>query len=504
MIPTIVVIPIIFAFLLSIITLITRNEKLINSLFLFGIFTPWLIFISFKIPTQKILGNWTRFTGIEVAYGELNHYFLLAELIIFSLVSIYSLNYFEQRKSNKVFSLILSMHAGLLGAFISRDLFNFYIYMEIASVSVFSLVAISNTKGSKKAAFRYIIFYFIASYIFILSIAIIYMENGYLNLHLIKQNLNMTLEVKIALGLAITGLILKAGIFPLYFWLPDAHSKAQTPISALLSGIMVKSSIFGILLITTHFPLEFLFPILKIVAFASMFFGVILALLQTNVKRLLAYHTVSQLGYVLLGIATSNVQGAILHAFAHALFKSGLFLGVGTLVDAQKTKNLKKLSYKGNYTLIISILFLSLAIGGMPPFIGAVSKETLLHNINGIWKFLFYLVSIGTLTSFMKLNYYLFKNKNPTRSKTKSVLITLCSGLLTLAFGLYFMPQFKLINIPLLVFAAILLLSLKYTNILDLTIRNPIKKRANGIGEENNFYSAIFVIFLISILIQII
>ena len=502
MIPLLVIFPFILAFILPFITYVTKKEIYIKIIFLLGIFTPWLFFFSFSNPVKEVVGGWTRFTGIEVAFGGYGYLFILAELILFSLVGIYSLDHFEHDELNKVFALFLLMHGGLLGTFISKDLFNYYIYMEITSVSGFALIGLSRVKGSKKAAFRYIIFFFISSYLFLLFIGITYMETGYLNLFLIRENLVVSLEIKVALGLAFASLILKAGIFPLYFWLPDAHSKAQTPVSALLSGIMVKASVYGMMLISSHFPMRFMKDPLMIVAFSSMIFGVLIALMQNNVKRLLAYHTVSQLGYVLLGFATLNIQGAIYHAFAHALFKSGLFLGVGTLIEAQGTKNLKKLSYNKNWALFIGILFLSLAIGGVYPFIGSYSKSMLLSSINGYWLHLFYFVNIGTLVSFTKLNYYLFKGNRKSKVKLKSVLITLTSGILTLGFGIYLNPKFKVYEIPIIGFSILIFFILKHMNLFSLRTPNPIKNKAKGIGEENNFYSIIFVIFLILLLLQ--
>ncbi len=127
----------------------------------------------------------------------------MAELILSAFVALYVWSYYPRKIENKAYVLILLLHSGLLGAFISRDLFNYYIYMEIASVASFALVGISKEKGARRAAFKYTVFSLLASYIFILGIGIIYLKTGYLNLALIKENLEMSREINVALALSL-------------------------------------------------------------------------------------------------------------------------------------------------------------------------------------------------------------------------------------------------------------------------------------------------------------
>ena len=499
-----VILTLVFAFLITLSSIFNRGVKLTKILFLVGILIPWPIFLFYfnKVPINVVLGGWNRFTGIEVTLNNYNLIFILAELIIFSLVGFYSLNYFKRDELNKVFALFLLMHGGLLGTFISKDLFNYYIYMEITSVSGFALIGLSRVKGSKKAAFRYIIFFFISSYLFLLFIGITYMETGYLNLFLIRENLVVSLEIKVALGLAFASLILKAGIFPLYFWLPDAHSKAQTPVSALLSGIMVKASVYGILLLFLYYPISYLKTFLFMVAFSSMIFGMISAIFQRDAKKLLAYSTVSQLGYVLLGFATLNIQGAIYHAFAHAITKSGLFLGVGTLVHSQKTRDLKKLTYRRNYILLFSILMLSISISGIYPFIGSYSKNLLLSGIKGNWVHLFYFVNIGTLIYYAKLNYFLLKGNRKASIKFRFSIVPLVSSFLVLGFGLYFGPTLKILDLLVIVLSIIIFFILLNLNIYSFKFNELLLDKPRKIGNENNLLVSVFTIFLILILLQ--
>lgn len=500
------VLPLLTAFLIY----LTRPlglRKIAKPSFLAGIFSPWLIFLLLmqEFPLSEVVGRWSRISGIEVAIDSYNLYFILAELVLFSLVSLYSITYFEHKSVEKIYILMLLMHAGLLGAFISRDLFNYYIYMEIASVSSFALIGLSEEEGAKKAAFKYLVLSLLASYFFVFSIGLIYLKTGYLNLRLIGENFTPSRELNAAMVIAFTSLLLKAGIFPLHFWLPDAHSKAPTPISALLSGIVVKAPIYGMLLLSLTLPAEeSLLNILYIVAFLSMFFGVVMMLLQKDVKRFLAYSTVSQMGYVLLGMATSNPLGAVYYAFAHSLFKGGLFLSTGTIITAQKTKDMERLSYRGDRAMMFSILMLSLAIGGILPFIGAFSKKEILAGLSGWGVYLFYAAGVGTLLSFTKLNYYLFTPGEAGIGDPLQRAVSILSVFITLGSGLYLLPKLSIKGDSLSILAALALFyTFKKLGLFRVRVRWRFGESMGGVGREVNLYSAVFALFLLLFLLKL-
>jgi len=412
-IPLMAALPMLFAFIIVLLDVLHLRGPAIKAAFLLGAVLPipvaWL-----SRGSSEVVGGWAREAGIEVALTETNLPFIVGELVLFVFVSVYSQGYFNPRdkKTPKVFALLLLAHAGLLGAFIARDLFNFYVYMEIASVSAFALMAFSEEKGAKGAAFKYLILSLLASYLFVFSIGLVYMETGYLNADLISKAAAPSRELGAAIAIATASLILKAGIFPLHGWLPDAHSRAPTPVSALLSGAVVKAPAYGMILMFSALPAgEPLRFILLAVAVVSIFFGIAMALLQKDAKRLLAYHTVSQMGYVLLGIASLNFVGAAYYAMAHSIFKGGLFLAVGSI--STRSRKLGEFGYRNAPVMAASILMLSLAIGGISPFIGAYAKSLISSELGGWWKLAVYLGTIGTLMSFTKLNYHLMRGVSP-------------------------------------------------------------------------------------------
>jgi multicomponent Na+:H+ antiporter subunit D len=463
------------------------------------------------LPVSIVVGGWTRISGIEIEINSLNYYLILVELIVFSLVGVYSLFYFDSDKSRDgsfsskfVFPLILLLYSGILGCFLTRDLFNFYVYMEIASLSSIILVAYSKEKGAIYASYRYLMMFFLSSFLFIFAIGIIYIKTGTLNFNLIQQNLIMSREIRIAITIAFIAFITKAGIFPLHYWLPEAHSKAETPVSALLSGLTVKVPIAGMLLFLTYMNIEFLMSPLRILAFGSIFFGIIMAILQSNVKKILAYSTVSQMGFILLAISTLNAEAAVYYAFAHALFKSGLFLGMGVLIKKQGTKDIDELFYREDSLIMISLIILTLAIGGFSPLIGAFGKHEILSALSGYWIYLFYMGSIGTFTYFINLNYKLFDYRSLTiPSFNIESVITFIIALLTVLFGIFYYPNLNNLDLILIAISVLIFIVFNYMDVFEKTSPTYFKRDIRGLGSEINFYTAIFVFVNILLLVYI-
>ncbi|AFL95627.1 putative monovalent cation/H+ antiporter 3 subunit D [Thermococcus cleftensis] len=492
MIPIPVAIALLCAFLLVLLDTLRVREAVLKGVFLIGALLPAPVFLFVGVGSE-VVGGWPREAGIEVAVTRLNMPFLVGEIVLFAFVAFYSLAYFNLKdgKTRKVLALLLLLHAGLMGAFVARDLFNFYIYMEIASVSAFSLVAFSDEKGAKRAAFKYLMLSLLASYLFVFAVGLVYMETGYLNVGLITENARDSRELQVALGVALSALVLKAGIFPLHGWLPDAHSKAPTPVSALLSGAVVKAPAYGMILLLPALPAgEPLRLALLAVAVVSIFFGIAMALLQKDAKRLLAYHTVSQMGYVLLGIASLNFLGAAYYAMAHSIFKGGLFLGIGSM--GRKSRELGTFGYRGDAVMMASVIALSLAIGGVSPLIGAYGKGLIYSNLSWPWKLAVPLGSVGTLVSFTKLNSYLAMGRG-VKLPASWKLPVLGLALTALAGGLYLGLGLNPKDLLYLSAAFLIFQLLKRAGVFE---KSP-SPGGGEVGEEVNRLTAVMVAFIL-------
>jgi len=228
--------------------------------------------------------------------------------------------------------------------------------------------------------------------------------------------------------LFLIGCFIKAGAIPLHVWLPDAHPAAPSPISAFLSGIMIKIGTYGIIrVISPNISIEFpvanigniLSLIIIVVAILSMFIGVFLALIQTDVKRLLAYHSISQMGYILLGIGLGTklgLAGGLYHIINHAIFKGLLFLGIGAVIFRAGSKKLGELGglWKKMPVTTIVCIVAALSISGIPPFNGFASKMILgkaVGEFSIILKYMLSMASAFTFASFFKLIKFTFFGK---------------------------------------------------------------------------------------------
>jgi multicomponent Na+:H+ antiporter subunit D len=293
-------------------------------------------------------------------------------------------------------------------------------------VASYALVAFGTERHELEAAFKYAIMGTVASLFILLGIALLYCYTSTLNMADMARVLlqkgpgNITLLVS---GLFLMGFGLKSALVPFHAWLPDAHPAAPAPISAMLSGVLIKS--LGIYAICRVFYSVIgitpdVSSILMFLGALSMVIGVFLAIGQWDFKRLLAYHSISQIGYVILGIGLGTplgILGGLFHLFNHSVFKSLLFLNSGAVEYSTGTRDLKKmggLAAKMPVTGTTSFIA-SMSIAGIPPFSGFWSK--LLIIIAAVqadrygYAFWAVLASVLTLASFMKVMKYAFLDR---------------------------------------------------------------------------------------------
>ena len=349
--------------------------------------------------------------------------FMLFTISLVSLaVTVYSINYMEHygAKAN-YYALLLLMIAGMNGLVLSSDLFSIYMFLEVAAVASYALVAFGLGQDELEASFKYLMLSAVASAFILLSIAILFGLTGGVGFGAVAAGLK-TLNVKFAVGfcsaLFIMGFGLKAAIVPFHSWLPDAHPSAPAPISAMLSGVLIKvSGVYAMMRIFLNvFGLTpALTTVLSVLGIVSIFVGALAALGQNDIKRMLAYSSISQVGYVVLGFAIGTplgVLGGLFHLFNHALFKSLLFLNAGAVEQSTGTRSLDKmggLAKRMPLTAATSAIG-SLSIAGVPPLNGFWSK--LLIIIALVQAKMVVLAFLAVLGSVITLWYYLVLQRN--------------------------------------------------------------------------------------------
>ena len=350
-------------------------------------------------------------------------------LIMVGVITLTSILYSNQyiKKidvGSNYYALFMLLVAGMNGVILTGDLFNLFVFMEVTLLAAFALVAYGGRAEEYEAAFKYAVMGTFSSALILVAIAVTYSYTSTLTLALIASELiNSDSVVKIWIGgLFLVGFGLKAAIIPFHAWLPDAHSSAPAPISSMLSGVVIKA--LGIYVIIRIFfnvlgaPQIFM-NLFLVLGAVSIMVGVFLAIGQWDFKRLLAYHSISQIGYILLGIGLATplgILGAIFHLFNHAIFKGLLFLNAGSVEYSLETRDLQKM---GNLTKILPVtsqtsMVASLSIAGIPPFNGFFSKLIIIIACieAGLpwYAFIAVLGSLLTLASFMKVQRYGFRS----------------------------------------------------------------------------------------------
>lgn len=365
------------------------------------------------------MSGWAPPFGITLAIDSFSKLLLLAVNLVAFLSLVYSVSYMSRYTAEaKFYALFLLMLAGMNGVVITGDLFNLFVFLEIASLASYALVGFGVEHDELEAGFKYLILGSLASTCVLFGVIFIYNLTGTLNMADAAQFITGLQEnrlLTLAVGFFIFGFALKAGLVPFHAWLPDAHPSAPAPISAMLSGVLIKA--LGVYAMTRVIFSVFGAPpvalnIILWLGVISMVVGVFLAVGQYDIKRLMAYHSVSQMGYVALGIGLGTPLGiaaGLFHMFNHAMFKSLLFLDAGSLEYSTGTRDLRQMGGLMKKLPVTSIgtVVGSLSISGIPPFNGFFSKLLIIiaaikagQNVPAVMAIL---VSFLTLVSFVKV-----------------------------------------------------------------------------------------------------
>jgi len=378
--------------------------------------------------------------GITLVLDGASKLMVLVIAVVTFAVILYSPSYMARfTGKRKFYSLFFMMVAGMNGVVLTGDMFNLFVFLEIASIASYALVAFGCEKQELEASFRYLVLGSIASYMILLGVGLLYAKMGTVNMAQLSSKIaaagglagagpvteagKASALLIFATTLFICGLGLKAALVPFHAWLPDAHPSAPTPISAMLSGLLIKA--IGVYALTrVLFTVIGMTPVVSNVVMTlgvlSMVFGVFLAVGQWDFKRLLAYHSVSQIGYVILGIGLATplgVAAGLFHLLNHAFFKSLLFLNAGAVEYRTGTRRLDKMGglNKRMPATGATSFVASMSIAGVPPFNGFFSKLLIILACVAAGRYVFagiaVVVSVLTLASFMKVQKYAFFGK---------------------------------------------------------------------------------------------
>ncbi len=333
--------------------------------------------------------SWSLDIGLpfKLAFGldALGIYMALVSTVLWFLASIYSIEYIHERRTMFNGFLLLSLY-GMLGITTAGNLYTLLFFFEVFSVASAVLVIHEMTPEANRAGFQYLIISVVGSAAIIFTAAALYAETG--SMDLLGNGIPGLAGNPLAplfFWLLIIGFAIKAGLFPVHVWLPVAHPIAPSSASALLSGIMIKAGAYGIIRVVygvfgaSVVSAPSMVTVLMWLAVFTMIFGSVIAIAQTELKRLLAYSSIAQIGYVVLGVTLltkDGLTGGVLHIMAHALMKGALFLAAGIIIHQTGLRKLDDLVgiAKRLPLTMTAFTLAALSMIGVPPFIGFFSK----------------------------------------------------------------------------------------------------------------------------------
>jgi len=358
------------------------------------------------------VGGWGAPLGIDLYADGLSLLMLAATALVGLGVSVYSTGYFRDKDSARFWPLWLCLLAALNALFLSADIFNLYVTLELMGLAAVALAALPGGRDALSGAMRYLLATLLGSIAYLFGVALLYHRFGSVDIAVLASRVEPSPAVWAALGLISAGLLLKTALFPLHFWLPPAHASAPAPVSALLSALVVKASFYILLRLwlTIFGPLgtgvDLLFGLLGA---AAVLWGSLQALRQTRLKLLIAYSTVAQIGYLFLAFPLGTVAGATAWeaaaylALSHALAKAAMFLAAGNLLHFAGhdcITNLDRVVQRLPLTAGAFALA-GVSIMGLPPSGGFIGKWLLLEAalVQGRWDLVAVVILGGLLAA---------------------------------------------------------------------------------------------------------
>jgi len=401
----------------------------------------WLSAALFLIQVLFVfIHSWLPWSNYPVALGQFFKFKLaldpLALIMLFTIGIVVFVSLLvakgtittEKRKFNFINLLLVSL-IGMNATVLVADIFSLYVFVEITAVAVFVLMAIEKNRFAIEGTFKYLVLSMIASIFILTSLAFFILACGEISFAGIHNaflaNSNIIL-LNFAVGLFLCGLFIKCGVVPFHGWVPDAYSEAQSAVSVLLAGIVTKITGVYVLmrLFTSVFVLKETFGnVIMLIGVISIVFAALAAFKQNNIKRMLSYSSISQVGYIILAIGCGTplaILGAILHFFNHAISKSLLFVNAAVLEKKFESTDMSIITGLGNQLPVTNTTWLVglLSTAGIPPLSGFWSKLIIIIALFNAQRFAY--GGIALLASVLTLAYFLFMERNVFFIKTEA------------------------------------------------------------------------------------
>ena len=363
----------------------------------------------------ETLSGWKAPWGINLVFSPLTGFLTTIMTFIGFIIWIYSYRFkrnIEFEAAKKYFIFLMLLVAGSIGIVITGDIFNQFVFIEIVGISAYALTAFYRGRNSAEAAFKYLLMGSLSASALLIAITIIYSQLGTLNMAEIAANIHtMNPEYRVmAMIFFIVGIGVEAEIFPLNGWTPDAYTEAPGPVGAAFSGIVVKAGIYAMVrMMFTLFDISGPMQILIIIGMITLIVAETAALHQKQLKRMLAYSSIGQMGLVLVAFGIGTKAGVVAAFFLmlnHAIIKPLLFFSGSYLVFNSTKKEIKEMNGLGKMLPVTAAFFAlgSFAIVGLPPFAGFWSKLSVLTA--AVNQEMLLIIALVLLVSIVEIVYY--------------------------------------------------------------------------------------------------
>lgn len=410
--------------------------------------TAFYLFNTIRESGEQVIaiGPYDGVMGIMLRADSLSSVFVLLTAFVFLMVSVYS---FSDNNSRMFWLLLFIWEGVLFGIFLAGDLFNVFVLTEVATLTVAVLIMYYRDKRSMYDGLIYLMINLVVVQFYLLGLGYLYRVVGFMDMQAAAYAAAEIDRANLALPYAfmMTFIALKCALLPLYSWLPKAHSTpgATPAVSAVLSALHIKGGVYLFLRFQDIFGLDtgVFFLVLGVV---TAVFGVVMALVQRDIKRILAYSTIAQIGLIIAGLNLGreyNYYGSLFHIVNHALIKSALFLSAGIIAHYYGTRDIEKIRGVARTMPVVGVATALAILGmvGMPGFNASISKYFMMYEISGPLNFVFILINLGTIMVFLRYAAILFGRMPESAERAKSDIWKeaplMVLGLSCLAFGIF-------------------------------------------------------------------
>ncbi|WP_029214590.1 Na+/H+ antiporter subunit D [Kallotenue papyrolyticum] len=358
------------------------------------------------------IGNWPAPFGITLVADLFSAIMVLLAGLMGFAVAIYSLTTIDvRREAFGYYSLLHVLLMGVCGAFLTGDLFNLYVWFEVLLIASFVLLALGGERAQLEGGIKYVTLNLLSSALFLAAVGLLYAETGTLNLAHLAQRLALVqpgLVTTIAM-LFLVAFGIKAAAFPLFFWLPASYHTPPVAVSAIFAGLLTKVGVYALVRVFTLLFINdvgYTHTLILVIAGLTMITGVLGAVAQNDFRRILSFHIVSQIGYMLMGLGlytSLGLAGAVFYIIHHIIVKTNLFLISGVARRVSGSYHLQRTGglYASHPTIAACFLISAFSLAGLPPFSGFFAKLALIRA--GLETAQYAIVAVSLVVSFLTL-----------------------------------------------------------------------------------------------------